>query len=129
MQVSLERPELFPASTQEQLSWEFFERRMDLLREEICHPLAGIYTDEDWAAFKEVYGPPCCLPETRVACACMQQKCTTACLLCWRSRLSVPSALTLIACSVSPGGTVFGALIRSGPCLCTSVEHTCVLSV
>lgn len=55
------------------MSWEFFERRMDALREEICHPLAGIYTDEDWAAFKDVYGPPCCLPETFFACACMQQ--------------------------------------------------------
>lgn len=51
-----ERPELFPATTQDQLKREYFEERMNALRDEICHPLAGIYTDEDWAEFKEVYG-------------------------------------------------------------------------
>lgn len=61
MQMSLERPELFPATTEEQLSREWFEARMELLRDEICHPLAGIHTDEEWAAFKDVYGPaPAC---------------------------------------------------------------------
>ena len=57
MQLGTDRPELFPATTSEQLSREYFDQRMDLLRDEICHPLAGIYTDQDWAAFKDVYVP------------------------------------------------------------------------
>lgn len=55
MQMGTDRPELFPATTTEQMSRGYFDQRMDLLRHQICHPLAGIYTDEEWAAFKDVY--------------------------------------------------------------------------
>eukprot|EP00892_Ulva_mutabilis_P006303 jgi/Ulvmu1/4044/UM019_0021.1 len=52
-ELGTDRPELFPATSSEQLTREYFDARMELLRDEICHPLAGIYTDEDWVAFKD----------------------------------------------------------------------------
>jgi hypothetical protein len=55
LQISTERPQLFPKTTAQQLGPEHFNQRMDDLREDICHPMAGIFDDEDWEDFKRMY--------------------------------------------------------------------------
>ena len=56
LQVSFERPQLFPKTTMQQLEREHVYEGLDRNRAAICHPLQGIYTDADWAAFKEKCG-------------------------------------------------------------------------
>jgi hypothetical protein len=37
-----------------QLSREYFDMRMDVIKDDVCHPMAGIYSDEDWKEFKDM---------------------------------------------------------------------------
>jgi hypothetical protein len=53
MQVSLDRPVLMPPSSEQQMQPEYVSAELDLNRKQICHPLAGIYSDDDWKEFKD----------------------------------------------------------------------------
>jgi hypothetical protein len=52
VQMNLKRPTLFPAPTAEQLSPEAISEQLERDRDVICHPLAGIYSDEEWEEYK-----------------------------------------------------------------------------
>lgn len=54
VQPHFERPELFPMTTPECMLRENFDERMDSMREDIYHPLAGIHSDEDWQELKDM---------------------------------------------------------------------------
>lgn len=53
VQLSLAPPALFPPATAQQLQPEHVKARLDEVRETLCHPLAGIYTDAEWEAYKD----------------------------------------------------------------------------
>lgn len=50
------RPELFPTDTLESMSRESFDERMESMRDDIYHPMAGIHSEEDWQELKDMYG-------------------------------------------------------------------------
>lgn len=53
VQPSFTRPELFPTTTEESMSREHFDERMEAMRDEIYHPMAGIHSEEDWQELKD----------------------------------------------------------------------------
>lgn len=42
-----------PLSTEQQMQPEYISAQLDLNRKHFCHPLAGIYSDDDWKQFKD----------------------------------------------------------------------------
>jgi hypothetical protein len=52
LQMSLDRPELFPLTTEQRQDPSMIDYQLEEKKYAIMHPLSGIHSEEDWEAFK-----------------------------------------------------------------------------